>query len=131
MCLHMNRRRGGKPKISSEISLKFNSINNYRGFMALASAIIAAFTLLLVVAAWAINTLRSHEGKSSFIKSLIALIALLFTFGSGLCALGSTIILNPVAILAFAALITSGYACKAVLDGNKACLLRLFTRLFK
>ncbi|MFO1367385.1 MAG: hypothetical protein U1F46_00200 [Marinagarivorans sp.] len=82
--------------------------------MALASAIIAAFTLLLVVAAWTINTLRSHEGKSYFIKSLIALIALLFTFGSGLCALGATIILNPVAILAFAALITCGYACKAV-----------------
>lgn len=87
--------------------------------MALASAIIAAFTLLLVLAAWAINTLRSHEGKSSFIKSLIALIALLFTFGSGLCALGSTMILNPVAILAFAALVTSGYACKAVFRWKK------------
>lgn len=83
--------------------------------MALILATIAALVILLVTAVWLKNTLSSPQGGTIIAKTLVFLLAVGFTLGSGLCAVGSTILLQPVAILALAALAVCVYACKAIL----------------
>jgi hypothetical protein len=72
------------------------------------ASILVLVGLLLLLAVWFFKTV-SNPGKT-----FIFILALLFTFGSGLCAFGSIILVKPIAILAAAALVMSVLASRAV-----------------
>ena len=79
--------------------------------MALIFALVAALVVLVVVTVWLKRTLTEPQAGAIIAKTLIFILALLFALGNGLCAFGTAITFQPVAILAVAALAMSVYAC--------------------
>ncbi len=76
--------------------------------------IIAILAIVLLLAFYLYKGLANPQGASASAKMIIFILALLFTFGSGLCAFSSTLLIQPVAILAVVALAACVYTCRSV-----------------
>lgn len=83
------------------------------------AAFVIALMLVLVIGFLMYSSLWGGNPNATWGKTIMFALALLFTFGSGLCAVGSAIAIHPVAILALAACVMGASACKAVFSWNK------------
>lgn len=76
-------------------------------------ALIGILLIILALVYYLFKRLASPQRAHAVAKFYIFILALLFTFGSGLCAFGSTLMLQPVALLALVALVACVYSCRS------------------